>query len=151
MTRSRHFGVVVLACSLTTSNAFAPAASSKAMTSSAQCSDSALHAFLPPTLIIGPMIRRMREEQEKKNMPMASADESKNEAPGLRVGANAWKWPPVWPYDSNFFKRKSEMKARNAAAPMSMLTGQMPTAPGENAADDDAELAAAIALSLGRK
>jgi hypothetical protein len=53
----------------------------------------------------------MRENADKKNMPMAAPDEMRLEAPGLRVGATAWKWPPVWPYDSNFFKRQSEMDA----------------------------------------
>ena len=77
------------------------------------------------------MIRRMRENQERKNLPMANPEESKSEAPGLRVGSNAWKWPPVWPYDSNFFKRKVELEAgsggksrENAAAGMKgILTG----------------------------
>jgi hypothetical protein len=32
---------------------------------------------------------------------------------GLRVGATAWKWPPVWPYDSTFFKRQVELDADN--------------------------------------
>lgn len=60
---------------------------------------------------------------------MASSDESKSEAPGLRVGAGAWKWPPVWPYDNNFFKRQEELDAANKgndnplANPMAMMTG----------------------------
>jgi hypothetical protein len=77
-------------------------------------------------MIIGPMIKRMREEKEKAKMPMARADEAKNEAPGLRVGEGAWKWPPVWPYDRNFFKRRSELDAAKAAAsPLSMMSGSM--------------------------
>jgi len=137
MTVSRLLSAALILNGLALSHAFTPVVVSKTATTSAVSSETSLHAFAPPTLIIGPMIRRMREEQEKKKMPMASADESKNEAPGLRVGANAWKWPPVWPYDANFFKRKSEMNARNAAAPMSLLTGQMPTASGENATDSN--------------
>ena len=78
----------------------------------------------------------MREEKEKAKMPMASADESKNEAPGLRVGENAWKWPPVWPYDRNFFKRKSELEAAKAASsPLNMMTGQIGTPNGGDVAE----------------
>lgn len=67
-----------------------------------------LKAFVPPTLIIGPMIRKMREDQERKKKPMASDQELAYEAPGLRVGSGAWKWPPVWPYEQNFFKVKED-------------------------------------------
>lgn len=87
----------------------------------------------PPTSstqlhIIGPMIRKMRENEDKKNMPMASSDEAREEAPGLRVGAGAWKWPPVWPYDSSFFQRQAELDAKKDGAnplsnPMQMMTG----------------------------
>ena len=59
--------------------------------------------------IIGPMLRKMREEKAKKNMPMASVEEREGEAPGLRVGSGAWKWPPVWPYGNNEFVRKDEI------------------------------------------
>ena len=70
----------------------------------------------------------MRESNAQKNMPMAAPDEAKTEAPGLRVGEGAWKWPPVWPYDGNFFKRKVELensKQKNnpLSNPMSMMTG----------------------------
>ena len=67
----------------------------------------------------------MRGEQEKKQMPMAGIDEAKSEAPGLRVGAGAWKWPPIWPYDGNFFKRKIELDAKSKEAnnAMSLLGG----------------------------
>jgi len=61
-----------------------------------------LNAVLPP-MIIGPALKKMREKQAKKKMPMVSRDEAKGEAPGLRVGANVWKWPPIWPYDREFF------------------------------------------------
>jgi len=73
----------------------------------------------------------MREGDAKKNMPMASGDEAREEAPGLRVGSDAWKWPPVWPYDSDFFKRKVEMEAKAADNnPMQQMMNM-----GGNAAD----------------
>ena len=69
----------------------------------------------------------MRGDADAKNMPMSSLDEARLEAPGLRVGKDAWKWPPVWPYDSNFFKRDSELMAEKEAKkdmnPMSALMG----------------------------
>ena len=60
------------------------------------------------------MIKRMREEQEKKKMPMASEQERAYEAPGLRVGSSAWKWPPVWPYDQSFFVPKEDLISQGA-------------------------------------
>ena len=98
-------------------------------------------AFTPPTnshhspsttsstqlQIIGPLIRKMRGDEQAKNMPMSSLDEARLEAPGLRVGKDAWKWPPVWPYDSNFFKRDSELAAEKEKNkdmnPMNALMG----------------------------
>jgi len=70
-------------------------------------------------------------------MPMANPDEAKVEAPGLRVGANAWKWPPVWPYDSNFFKRKSEMNAKDKANPMMNMMNPMDVMEKKDIADVD--------------
>jgi len=134
----RHGVLLLLACRPV--DAFAPPKNNlnnnpQTVTSS---STTSLHA-LPP-LIIGPMIKKMRDEQQKANMPLANADEAKNEAPGLRVGEKAWKWPPVWPYDKNFFKRASELDAaKMAASPLSMMTGGggMPSmdANGETAMD----------------
>ncbi len=109
-------------------------------------SSSSLQMAASPIFIIGPMIRRMRESQQRKNLPMANPEESKGEAPGLRVGSNAWKWPPVWPYDSNFFKRKLELEAaagssgssssskeKNAAEGMKgILTGAMAVGGGSS-------------------
>jgi len=63
--------------------------------------ESALNAL--PTMIIGPMIKKMREEQAAKNQPMIEADEARGQAPGIRVGGSAWKWPPIWPYGDDFF------------------------------------------------
>ena len=69
----------------------------------------------------------MRGDEQAKNMPMSSLDEARLEAPGLRVGKDAWKWPPVWPYDSNFFKRDSELAAEKEKNkdmnPMNALMG----------------------------
>lgn len=116
------YAVALLACSLstTTTHAFAPASQPL---SASKASSSATSTQL---YIIGPMLRRMREEREAKNLPMANPDEARNEAPGLRVGADAWKWPPVWPYDRNFFKRKSEMTGKsNAANPMMNMMNPM--------------------------
>jgi len=131
-----RYGVLLLVCSLSAGYAFAPTVKSKAQALVGEQSSSALQA-LPP-LIIGPMIKRMREEKEKAKMPMARADEAKNEAPGLRVGEGAWKWPPVWPYDRNFFKRRSELDAaKNAASPLSMMSGQIPTPDANGEIVDD--------------
>ena len=93
-------------------------------------SSTSLHAlFTPPTMIIGPMIRKMREENAKKRMPMTSRDEAKSEAPGLRVGVGAWKWPAVWPYDSTFFTPKDDIPqaAPDIVGLTGLLTGGTPT------------------------
>lgn len=80
-----------------------------------------LHA-LPP-FIIGPAIRRLREEQAKKNQPLATDEEKQAEAPGLKIGTGVWKWPPVWPYEERLFLRSSEKDpaAGPAANPMASL------------------------------
>jgi len=93
--------------------------------------------------IIGPMIRKMRENNDGKNMPMASSSESKSEAPGLRVGEQAWKWPPVWPYDQNFFKRRAEIEAteKDGESPLSQMMGSA----GVGGAVKDGTTAAATA------
>jgi len=71
------------------------------------------------------MIRRMREEKRKKDMPLASEDERSQEAPGLRIGTGVWKWPPVWPYDPDLFARSGEESVKASAAqgnnPMALL------------------------------
>ncbi len=86
-----------------------------------KASSTSLHAFTPPTMIIGPMIRKMREEKAKKKMPMATQEEAQYEA----------KWPPVWPFDSTFFKRKEEIENQqpNIAGMAGLLTGQVPDVP----------------------
>lgn len=84
---------------------------------------------MPPTVIIGPMIKKMREDKEKKKMPMVIGDEALGQAPGLRVGGSAWKWPPVWPYDQDFFTPNEDIAAPANTAQsqlqpmMGMLTG----------------------------
>ena len=84
-----------------------------------------------PTMIIGPMIRKMREEQAKKKMPMASPDDVNAEAPGLRVGPEAWKWPAAWPYDSTFFTPKEDIvqPKPDIGSMAGLLTGQAPQVP----------------------
>lgn len=81
--------------------------------------------------IIGPMLKKMREEREAKKMPMADEEERKSEAAGLRVGKDAWKWPPIWPYDEYMFARTAEIPETpkpSMAAMMSSVSGQ-PVAP----------------------
>lgn len=65
-------------------------------------------------------------------MPMASDQERAYEAPGLRVGSSAWKWPPVWPYDRSFFVPKEDLITQGApdlASMAGMMNGvpQIPT------------------------
>lgn len=101
-----------------------------------------LQAFTPPTMIIGPMIKKMREANAKKKMPLSSDDERKNEAPGLRVGGAAWKWPPVWPYDTDMFTRTEEIKEAPAAGGMNAmagLMGGMPPVPNATEALNEAD------------
>ena len=113
--------VALLACSVFAStHGFAPSSPQLAVSQKSDETSTQLY-------IIGPMIRRMRDEKEAQNMPMANPDEARAEAPGLRVGVNAWKWPPVWPYDSNFFKRKSEMKGKNSNNAMLNMMNPMET------------------------
>jgi hypothetical protein len=84
-------------------------------------------------MIIGPMIKKMRENQAKKKMPMADEREARDQAPGLRVGGNAWKWPPIWPYDQNFFTPNEDIQIPSTPAAMNpmqgLLTGGMPQVP----------------------
>lgn len=81
----------------------------------------ALHA-IAPSFIIGPMIRKMKEAQEKKKMPMANKEEAQFEAPGLRVGKGSWKWPPVWPYDSTTFQPMADVEVSQQAEKQRALT-----------------------------
>jgi hypothetical protein len=76
--------------------------------------------------IIGPMIRKMREQNAQNKMPMASDTDKMGEAEGVRVGDGAWKWPPVWPYDGDAFIPKQDIKKPPQASPMGAMLGQMP-------------------------
>jgi len=114
-----------------------------------QCSNSALHASIPP-MIIGPMIRKIKAANEKKKMPMAGQEESMNEAPGLRVGGESWKWPPVWPYDSGTFesiadveqtlaaeKRKALANLASGGLPSGGAMAQLPSGDAPAVAEED--------------
>jgi len=104
-------------------------------------SSSALHV-LPP-MIIGPMIKKMREKDAEKRMPMADPNEAKAEAPGLRVGTGAWKWPAVWPYEESFFMPSGQADAlaqkRNMDSMQSLLSGGMPSVPDVDEATKEAD------------
>jgi hypothetical protein len=78
-----------------------------------------------PPMIIGPMIRKMREDKQKAKIPMATEGELKGQAPGLRVGGNAWKWPPVWPYDQNFFTPPEDLSKPDPTAQLSGMAGML--------------------------
>jgi len=101
-------------------------------------SNTALHG-VAPTLIISPIIRKFREEQAKKNAPLASDDEKVGEAPGLRIGKGAWKWPPIFPFGEDMFVPLTEEEnAPEKPNPMAnMLQQQM--APGTMPALPDIE------------
>lgn len=63
---------------------------------------------------------------------MATEEDGRGQAPGLRVGASTWKWPPVWPYDQNFFTPTEDIPETPAGPnPMAqMMTGApMPPTP----------------------
>mmetsp|Transcript_4209 Transcript_4209/g.6386 ORF Transcript_4209/g.6386 Transcript_4209/m.6386 type:complete len:659 (+) Transcript_4209:162-2138(+) len=119
-------------------NAFTPSTTSSSSATATPTTfrntDTSLNVM--PPMIIGPMIRKMKEEKAKQKMPMATADEALNEAPGLRVGEAVWKWPPVWPYDPQFFVRKEEIvvpKAPQLDSLAGMMSGmpQQPVVPEE--------------------
>jgi hypothetical protein len=98
--------------------------------------DTSLSA-VAPSFIIGPMIKKMREDKEKKRMPMAAPDEASMEAPGLRVGKEAWKWPPVWPYDTaTFLPNSDQVEEKPDLAGMAGIIGGTPTAPPPTTIDE---------------
>lgn len=88
-----------------------------------------VHTSTTELFIIGPFIKKMRAEQEKKNMPMASPEERQGEAPGLRVGTGAWKWPPIWPYASDEFIPNEDLPSNqpNMAAMLTGSAGALPS------------------------
>ena len=89
------------------------------------CSSTTSLSALPPPLIIGPMLKKMQEDKMKKKMPMADPSEAANEAPGLRVGATAWKWPPIWPYDAGFFVTAKSFEQSQQKKQMSQMTSTL--------------------------
>jgi hypothetical protein len=78
--------------------------------------------------IIGPMIRKMREHQANKNRPLAFKEDIEREAPGLKVGSKSWKWPPVWPYSSDYFIPKEDIpKSKNVPPSVAgLMNGNLP-------------------------
>ena len=102
-------------------------------------SSTQLQAVLPPMIISG-AIKKYKKEQDAKKMPMASREEAKGEAPGLRVGANVWRWPPIWPYDREFFTPTEDIPSKNLGVNemASMLSGiQQPTVPAAVSEEDE--------------
>lgn len=79
---------------------------------------------LPP-MIIGPMIKKMQKDNAKKNLPMVDRDEATAEAPGLKVGKDVWKWPPVWPYDERFFKPSALAASASSQENLSQMAGML--------------------------
>ena len=97
--------LAVSALLLSAAGAFQPASHQHAKGSTTQLN------VMPPMIISG-ALKKYKAEQEKKKMPMATREEAKEEAPGLRVGSNVWKWPPVWPYDKEFFMPPEDIPKR---------------------------------------
>ena len=124
-----------LAVETPSASAFQPASGASTIiprsTSTSSSTTSTQLEALPPMIISG-AIKKYRENQAQKRMPMATKDEAKLEAPGLRVGSAVWKWPPVWPYDRQFFTPPEDLpqKKTNVNEMASMLSGiqQMPGA-----------------------
>ena len=57
----------------------------------------------------------------------------------MRVGADAWKWPPVWPYDGNFFKRQVELdNSKTSSSPLSMINNLGEVAENMSSEEDGA-------------
>jgi len=110
---------------LSTTHAFVAKSSSKS-SNVIRPGDMSLNV-LPP-MIIGPVLKKMKEEKAKKNAPMVTEEEAKEQAPGLRVGSGIWKWPPVWPYDQNFFTPNEDIPSpqNSLANPMMGMISGMP-------------------------
>lgn len=107
---------LVLCITPLATTAFVPTSSSDAIRAA-----TSLHAV--PPMIIGPMIKKMREEQAKKKMPLVNEDEARGEARGLRVGGNSWKWPPIWPYDPDFFTPNEDIATPDPASQANPMMG----------------------------
>jgi hypothetical protein len=91
------------------------------------------HASSTRLYIISGALKKYREEQSKKKMPLATREEAKVESPGLRVAASVWKWPSIWPYDKQFFMPPEDIPkppAMNMNQMASMMSGiAQPTVP----------------------
>jgi len=113
---------IFLATCVASGSAFVPQAS-KSLNK-----ESALNA-LPP-MIIGPMIKKMKAEQAEKKKPMIESEDAKGQAPGIRVGGSAWKWPPIWPYADDFFTPTEDLEAPpDASQSLKSMAGMMNAAP----------------------
>jgi hypothetical protein len=90
--------------------------------------------------IISGALKKYRAEQEKKKMPLATREETKQESPGLRVASSVWKWPSIWPYDKEFFMPPEDIPkppAVNMNQMASMMSGiAQPTVPTTTAAEE---------------
>jgi SAM-dependent methyltransferase len=90
-----------------------------------------------PPMIIAPMLKKMKEENAKKNLPMVDAEEAEKEAPGLKVGKEVWKWPPIWPYDEVTFKPVATLESATSAENLNQIASAIsgvatvPTIPDE--------------------
>lgn len=120
---------IVWVFAVTSIGAFVPSSTTHRASSSSSLS------ALPP-MIIGPMIKKFREEQDKKNQPMVNDLEASKEAPGLRVGKDVWRWPPIWPYDGMIFKSSGEAEASTKQQQMSSLTSMLSGVPQLPTSDD---------------
>ena len=107
-------------------------------------SNTQLNAVLPPMIISG-AIKKYKKGQDEKKMPMASREEAKGEAPGLRVGAKVWKWPPIWPYDREFFMPVEDIPTKDMAAQAQEVAGML------SGIQQPPEAAAAAAANLPEK
>ena len=87
------------------------------------------------------MIKKMRAAKAKENAPLASDAERTAEAPGLRVGGGAWKWPPVWPYEAEMFQRPDEVAGRRQKSALQGMLNMpdLPAAPGGGGSAEEAE------------
>eukprot|EP00529_Nitzschia_sp_RCC80_P016511 CAMPEP_0113496322 /NCGR_PEP_ID=MMETSP0014_2-20120614/30062_1 /TAXON_ID=2857 /ORGANISM="Nitzschia sp." /LENGTH=678 /DNA_ID=CAMNT_0000390241 /DNA_START=42 /DNA_END=2078 /DNA_ORIENTATION=- /assembly_acc=CAM_ASM_000159 len=134
--------VSVLSCSIYAVGAFVNNVDTSSTMKSPPTTQTSLNA-VPPPFIIGPMLKRMREEKEKKKMPMVVGDEGRGQAPGLRVGGSAWKWPPIWPYDQDFFTPNEDIEtpANTAQGQLQPMMGLMAGMPQQQDLTDPAAIA----------
>jgi SAM-dependent methyltransferase len=122
-----------------TARAFTPTSrhNTNKRVSTSTTSSSTRLAALPP-MIIGPFLKKMKDEKAAKKAPMADAAQVATEAPGLRVGQGAWKWPRMWPYDTDFFVTSKsydsaqQKKQLNQVASALNGIAQVPTAENNN-------------------